>query len=72
MPEKTIQDVLKEHTKELLTIPGVVGTAIGLCDKKPCIRVYVVKKTSEIDQKIPAILKGFPIEVEETGEFKPI
>ena len=70
MGEKTIQDVLKEHTKELMSIHGVVGTAIGSCNNKPCIKVYVFKKTSEIEKKIPAILKGYPIGIEETGEFK--
>jgi len=38
MASKTIEKVLKEHTEELMSIPGVVGTAQGLCDDKPCIK----------------------------------
>lgn len=72
MPAKTIEEVLKEHTKELMSVPGVVGTALGLCDDTPCIKVYVVKKTSELDQKIPDILEGYPVMIEETGEIRAL
>ena len=27
MSEKTIEDVLREHTNDLMSIPGIVGTA---------------------------------------------
>ena len=69
MPEKTIEEVLKEHTNKLMSIPGVVGTAQGLCDNKPCIKVYVIKRSLELEQKIPKKIEGFVVEVEETGEF---
>lgn len=72
MPAKTIEEVLKERTKELMSVPGVVGTALGLCDDTPCIKVYVVKKTSELDQKIPDILEGYPVMIEETGEIRAL
>jgi hypothetical protein len=72
MPAKTIEEVLKDHTKELMSVPGAVGTALGLCDDTPCIKVYVVKKTSELDQKIPDILEGYPVMIEETGEIRPL
>ena len=44
MTAKTIAEVLKEHTKELMTVPGVVGIGQGLCDNKPCIKVFVIEK----------------------------
>jgi len=69
MPEQTIEEVLKEHTNKLMSIPGVVGTAEGLCDDQPCIKVFVIKKTPELEQKIPPVLDGYTVEVEETGEF---
>lgn len=68
----TIEEVLKEHTKEVMSIPGVVGIAQGLCDNKPCIKVYVIKKTSEIEKKIPDILGGYPVLIEETGEIRAL
>jgi hypothetical protein len=70
VPEKTIEEVLKEHTGELMSVPGVVGTAEGLCDDRPCIKVYVVKRSPEIDNRIPDTLEGYPIKIEVTGEFR--
>ncbi len=72
MVKRGIEKVLKEHTTELMSIPGVVGTAQGLCDGKPCIKVYVVKKTPELDKKIPKNIGGFPVSIEETGEIRPL
>jgi hypothetical protein len=69
-PEKAIEAVLKERTKELMSIPGVVGTGQGLCDDKPCIKVLVVKETPEVDQKIPRMLEGYPVVIEETGKIR--
>ncbi len=72
MPSKTIEDVLKEHTEELMSIPGVVGTGEGLCDGNPCVKVFVIEFTPKLEQKILNILEGYPVEVEETGEFKAL
>ncbi len=70
MAAPTIEAVLKEHTNEWMSIPGVVGTGIGECEGKPCIRIFVAKKTPELLQKIPSKLEGFVVDVEETGEIK--
>ncbi len=72
MQSRTIETVLKEHTRELLSLPGVVGTAQGLCDGKPCVKVYVNAKTPELQRNIPAELEGYPVAVEETGELRPL
>lgn len=72
MPGKTIERVLKEHTNELMSVPGVVGTAQGLCNDKPCIKVYIIEKTPELDQKIPNSLEGYPVSIEETGEIRAL
>ena len=71
-PTKPIEEVLKAHTNALMSIPGVVGTAQGLCDGKPCIKVYVIEKTPELEGKIPDVLEGFSVEVVETGEFRAL
>ncbi len=72
MSSKTIEEVLKEHTEELMSMKGVVGTAEGLCNGNPCIKVFVIEFTPEVEQKILNILEGYPVEVEETGEFKAL
>jgi hypothetical protein len=70
MAAKTIEEALKEHTEALMSLRGVVGTAQGLCDDQPCIKIYVNRKTPELEQKIPNILEGYPVTIEETGEIR--
>jgi len=72
MAEETIKEVLKKHTKDLMSMPGVVGTGQGLCEGKPCIKIFVIEKTPDLDQKIPKTLDGYPVVIEETGEFKAL
>jgi hypothetical protein len=72
MQEKTIEEVLKEHTDSLMALPGVVGTAIGECAGKPCIKVYVEKKTPELLKQIPTAIDGYMVAVQETGEIRAL
>jgi hypothetical protein len=54
-----------------MSVPGVVGTAIGRCDGLPCIKVLVAQKTRAVEEKIPATAEGYPVTVEVTGPFRP-
>ena len=69
MPTKPIDEVLTKYTKKLMSMPGVVGTAQGLLNDKPCIIVLIVKKTPELSRKIPKILDGYPVVIDESGEI---
>ena len=72
MPAKPIEEVLVEHSKAIMSIPGVVGTGQGLHEGKPCIKVFVIKKSAALDQNIPDSLEGYPVVVEEIGEVKAL
>ncbi|MGH8003363.1 MAG: hypothetical protein ACRECJ_01385 [Limisphaerales bacterium] len=72
MTAKSIQQVQEEHTDHLMSLPGVVGTAIGESQGKPCIKVYVTQNTAEIEKGVPDSLEGYPVVIEETGEFKAL
>ncbi len=69
---KPIEQVLREQTDHLMSIPGVVGTAIGQCDGSPCLKVLVVKKTPELQKRIPSTLENWKVEIEETGVIRPL
>lgn len=69
---QTIEAVLSQHTHQLLSLPGVVGTAIGECGGKPCIKVLVVEKTQDLVSKVPSTLEGYPVIIEETGEIRAL
>lgn len=72
MATKAINEVLKEHSKAMMSMPGVVGTGQGLFEGKPCIKVFVIKKTPDLEEKIPKTLEGYPVVIEETGKVKAL
>lgn len=67
---RPIEEVLAAHTDSLMAVPGVVGTAIGLCDGAPCIRVLLSRASDAARQRIPARLEGYPVQVEVTGQIQ--
>ena len=74
MTRKDINAVLKDHDKDLLTIPGVVGVFVGLLpdDKTPCLKVMVVKETEDLKRRIPNFIEGYPVLIEESGVIRPL
>lgn len=72
MTANKIKEVLQEHSVDLMSIPGVVGVGQGLCDNQPCIKVFVVKKTPELEDKIPEKLEGYTVKIEETGIIRAL
>jgi hypothetical protein len=70
--KKTIEQVLREHTPELLSVTGVVGTAEGRYEGRPCIEVYVVKETPALRKRIPTSLDGYPVTMKETGTIRSL
>ena len=55
-----------------MALPGVVGTAQGEQDGKPCIMVLVVELTDVLKRQIPDNLGGYPVVVTETGEVRAL
>ena len=72
MVQKPIEEVLKGHTNRLMSMPGVSGTAQSLYEGQPCIKNFVIKKTPELEQKIPSILGGYPVVIQETWKFRAL
>lgn len=72
MTERTIEQVLKDKTDQWMALPGVVGTAIGLCEDKPCIRIFTSSKPQQLRDMIPSTVEGYPVIIEETGEFRAL
>jgi hypothetical protein len=72
MGGKTIQQVQEEHTDRWMTIPGVVGTAIGQRDDKPCILILTASNTERVRQKIPSTVEGYPVVVQYVGEVRAL
>jgi hypothetical protein len=69
MSPETVRKALERHTDELMSLPGVVGTGQGLCDNQPCIKVFVIKNSPHLEERIKKILEGYPVVIQETGRF---
>jgi len=70
MPPPSIEEVLLQHNAAWMSVPGVVGTAIGRCVGVPCIKILVAKRTAAVEERIPASAEGYPVRVEVTGSFQ--
>jgi hypothetical protein len=72
MSRRPIEQVLHDHAATLMAEAGVVGVYQGaLADGSPCIGIMVVKKTAELEKKLPRTLEGYPVRIDETGEIRP-
>ena len=69
---KKLREVLEKHRGRLMAVTGIEGVAEGMCDGKPCIRVFVTEKSPQISRSIPATLEDYAVSIEETGEFKAL
>ena len=72
MSARKIQEVVEENTGRWMGIPGVVGTAVGQFEGRPCIKLFVAEKTGELASKFPAAVEGHRVIVEETGPFRAL
>ena len=70
MASRGIDQVLAAHTDSLMALPGVVGTAIGLCDGVRCIKVLLADSTKVTKSRIPTTLEGYRVVTEVTGTFR--
>ena len=70
--EQTIYQVKARHELDLMNIPGVSGVGIGEDPRKPglVIKVYVERTTPELKQKIPSKIEGYPVSLEQSGQFE--
>ena len=70
MPDSAIIAAQEELTKTVMALPGVTGTAVGLCGDTVCIKVYLARRDETVEEQIPETFLGFRVEVEVTGEIR--
>lgn len=72
MQHDSVARVLGRHTRRLMALPGVVGTAEGRCSGRSCILVLVTQRTPELERLVPDELEGVPVEIRETGPIRAL
>ncbi len=70
MADTSIIAAQEALTSSVIDLPGVTGTAVGLCDGQPCIKVYLVSPSRELIDQIPSTFRGFVVDIEVTGEIR--
>lgn len=68
---RSIDEVLAAHSDSLMALPGVVGTAIGLCEGERCIKVLFADSSAAARARIPQRLEGYRVAVDVTGTIRP-
>jgi hypothetical protein len=69
-PTRTVADVLRAHTVQLMKIPGVVGTGEGEVHGEPAVMVLVSRRTAEVNSQVPHRLEGYPVQVKVVGDVR--
>ena len=70
MPNSAIIAAQEELTKTVMALPGVTGTAVGLCGDTVCIKVYLTRSDETVMEQIPETFLGFRVDIEVTGECR--
>ena len=71
MPDSAIIAAQEELTETVMALPGVTGTAVGLCDDTVCIKVYLTRRDETVMEQIPDTFLGFRVDTEVIGEIRP-
>ena len=74
VPKRDINAVLRDHDKELMAIPNVVGVYVGAIagTNEPCLKVMLKREPSKGDRQIPEQIEGYRVITEVTGEIRPL
>ena len=51
---------------------GVTGVAQGEFEGRPCIKVFVSRKTRDVVRRIPSEMDGYTVRIEESGTFRAL
>lgn len=68
----TFAKVLDEAQQSWMDIDGILSIGQGKKDQQDCIDVYITTNNQAIKDKLPAIFKGYPVVLRESGgPFQP-
>lgn len=70
MTRPSITDVHEQYAEAWQQLDGVLGTGIGRCEGKPCIKVMVRSRSPALEDTIPEEVDGYPVRIEVTGVFR--
>ncbi|HET9581557.1 MAG TPA: hypothetical protein VFP76_01935 [Gemmatimonadota bacterium] len=72
MTRDTLDAARQALTDSVIDLPGVAGVGIGECDGRPCLKVFIERRSDELEALIPRSMEGIPVDIEVTGEIRPL
>ena len=72
MSRRTIQQVQQEYTDAWMALPGVIGTAIGRHENRPCILILTETDNDRIRENIPQTVEGYPVVIQHAGNVRAL
>lgn len=70
MADTSITAAQEALTDTVMVLPGVVGTAQGLCDGAPCLQILVASGDSALLARLPERFRGFVVDVIVAGDVR--
>jgi len=71
VPTRPVAEAIAAHADSLMAVPGVVGLYEGrLQDGTPCVKIMVRRLDEALRARLPRVLEGHPVLIEETGEIR--
>lgn len=67
-----ISAALEQLSRQIMTLQGVAAIGESVCDGEPCLKVYVVDLTPEVEARIPATFDGYRVVIEKSGEIRAL
>lgn len=71
VPGRSIAEVVAAHRDAWMDRPEVTGVGIGRCEGTPCIVLYLLRRTDELEASLPDSVEGHPVRLEVTGRVEP-
>jgi hypothetical protein len=65
----SIEQAFDRNHDRLMAIPGVTGLGIGDKNGRPAIIILVRQLTPDLKIRLPRVLEGHPVVVEQSGEI---
>jgi hypothetical protein len=72
MTQRSIEQVLAEHSSQWMSISGVEGLGIGLRDESPCIMVFVSVEPEQVRAQVPRTVENYPVVIDMSGGFRAL
>jgi hypothetical protein len=64
-----IAQVLDQHQDRLMAVSGVTGVGIGERNSKSAIVIMVRQLTPDLKARLPQVIEGHPVVIEQSGEI---